>query len=896
MPSDDAETSEEPWFTISAKEALARLESGKDGLSQPEAEERLRKYGRNEVIREKPKGPLHYIMKQINQPLIYVLLAAAIITSYLGEWVDAGVIVAVIIANAAIGFLQERKAGKAIQELLKISVATGRVRRDGQQKTISSTEVVPGDVVLLQAGDMIPADTRLIFAKDFFVDESLFTGESQPVLKRTDALKGRWLIPADQTNMAFSGTLAVRGRAEAVVVSTGERMEISKISQELKRTVKADFPMIVQIERFAKRLSILVALATVFTFATGLLRGEETVYMFRVSVALAVAAIPEGLPALVTVVLASGVREMAKRNAIVRSLPAVEALGSTTVICSDKTGTLTMNKMTVVKVFAGGKDFDAEPPYYSCVRHCDYPGPVSVEKERDLYDALAAGMMCNDAVIKDGRAEGDPTETALLFAADAAAVQLKLQRLDEIPFETSIGYMATLHEDVGDNVIFVKGAPEKILPKCTKQKAGDKTSKIDEQALHRKAVEMAGEGLRVLAVAMKRMPEKKTHITKEDVDVLTFLGLIGMFDPPRPEAKEAIATCSQAGIRVVMITGDHAATAESIGRELGILRDRNRIVTGQEIQVMEDSDVSRALDESNIFARTTPEHKLRLVEQLMKRKEVVAVTGDGVNDAPALKAASIGVAMGLSGTDAARETADIVLKDDNFATIVAAIEEGRNVYSKVQKIIAWTIPTNIGEAMMLLVALTVGIDLPLEPLQILWINLVTAIALAIPLAFEPRERGLLTRKPRQPEESLITRFLLRKFAIVSVLMVIGTFGIFYLYAEFVGKPLATSQTVALNTLVFFEMVYLFNSRSLTESAFSSNLKSNIWLPIGVLACLGSQLLVTYWSPLNDAFHTEAIEVIDWVLAFAIASSVFVAIEIEKALLRKKGAGWEVFKQ
>jgi calcium-translocating P-type ATPase len=890
MPSDDAQISAERWFAISSADALSKLSSSAKGLTQSEVEDRLRKYGPNEAVRERPKGALYYLAKQINQPLIYVLLAAAAITSYLGEWVDTGVIAAVVIANAAIGFVQERKAGKAIQELLKFTVTSAKVRREGLQRTVPSTELVPGDIVLLQAGDLMPADARLILAKDFFVDESIFTGESQPVLKRTDRLGDKWLIPADQTNMVFSGTLAVRGRAECVVVATGERMEISKISEELKRTEKAEFPMIVQIERFARFLSVVVALAAVFTFATGLLRGQETVYMFRASVALAVAAIPEGLPALVTVVLASGVREMAKRNAIVRSLPAVEALGSTTVICSDKTGTLTMNKMTVVKVFAGGKDFDAEPPSFSCVRHCDYPGPVSAEKERDLYDALAAGMLCNDAVLKDGKAEGDPTETALLFAADAAGIQLKLQRLDEIPFETAIGYMATLHEDVGKNVLFVKGAPEKLTPMCTKQKMGDKATKIDEERLNRKAAEMARMGLRVLAVAMKHVPERRANITKEDVKGLTFLGLIGMFDPPRPETKGAIAKCRRAGIRVVMITGDHAATAETIGKDLGILSERTRVVTGQELQAMDDSGISRTLDEADIYARTTPEHKLKLVEQLVKRGEVVAVTGDGVNDVPALKAASIGVAMGMGGTDAARETADIVLKDDNFATIVAAVEEGRDVYSKIQKIIAWTIPTNIGEAMILLLALTIGIDLPLEPLQILWINLVTAIALAIPLAFEPREPGLLTRKPRPPRESLITRTLLRKFAIVSSLMVIGTFGIFYAYVELAEEPLAVSQTVALNTLVFFEMVYLFNSRSLTESAFSSSLRSNMWLPVGVLACMASQMLITYWSPLNRAFSTEAIEAIDWAIAFAIAFSAFVAIEIEKALLRRKAKG------
>lgn len=887
MSSGDKRTTEDRWFEISAEESLARLGGRKDGLSQSEVEERQAKYGRNEILREKPKGAAYYLVRQVNQPLIYVLLAAALVTSYLQEWIDTGVILAVIVVNTLIGFAQERKAGRAIQELLRFSVATARVRRDGQEKSISSVEIVPGDILLLQAGDMVPADARLTVAKDFFVDESILTGESQPALKNTDALDRQWLIPADQTNMAFSGTLVVRGRAEAVVVSTGAHMEISKISLELRTTVKAEFPMVVQIERLGKILSILVASAAIFAFASGLLRGHETVYAFRASVALAVAAIPEGLPALVTVVLASGVREMAKRKAIVRSLPAVEALGSTTVICSDKTGTLTLNRMTVVKVFAGGKNFDAEPPHYSCVRHCDYPGPVSVDNEVDLYDTLAAGMMCNDAVISGDKIEGDPTEIALLHAADASGLKLRLERIDEIPFETSVGYMATLHEDVGSNVVFVKGAPEQVLSLCDTQESAGEAQEIDQDEMRRKAAEMAGEGLRVLAVAMKRVPEMKTAIQRSDLNALVFLGLIGMFDPPRPEAKEAIATCSQAGIRVVMVTGDHSATAESIGRDLGILRDRKRVVTGQEVQAMGDAEVSGALDDSNIFARMTPEHKLRLVDVLVKRNEVVAVTGDGVNDAPALKAASIGIAMGQVGTDVARETADIVLGDDNFATIVAAVEEGRNVYNKVQKILAWTLPTNIGEAMILMIAIAAGIDLPLEPLQILWINLVTAILLAIPLAFEPKERGLLLRGPRPPHESMITRLLIRKFAIVSTLMVAGTFGIFYLYSGFHGETLALSQTVALNTLVFFEMFYLFNSRSLSESAFSSGLRTNIWLIVGVAACFVSQLLITYFPPMNDAFHTGALGIVDWALSFAIASSVFFAVEIEKVFSRRR---------
>lgn len=887
----DSGEAEKMWFSLSKEDALSTLGSMPQGLSVEEASRRLAQYGPNELIREKPKGPLYYILKQINQPLIYVLLAAAIVTAYIAEWIDTAVILAVVMANAAIGFIQESKAGRAIEELIKFSVTSAKVRRGGAQSSLSARELVPGDIVILQAGDMVPADLRLILAKNLFVDESVLTGESAPVLKQTDPLDDESPIPADQVNMGFSGTLVVRGKGEGVVVATGPRTEISKISLELKETKKSTFPMMKKIEELAKIVSVVVIVAAVFTFAVGLVQGYEAVYMFRASVALAVAAIPEGLPALVTVVLASGVRMMARRNAIVRSLPAVEALGSTTVICSDKTGTLTMNKMTVVKIHSGGRDFDAEPPLYSCVKHCDYPGPVSLKDEPDLYDTLAAGVLCNDAVIKDGIADGDPTETALVIAADVAGVQPKLERIDEIPFETTIGYMATLHHDVGENVIFVKGAPERVIHKCSRARSGNKLIKIDSEDLIDKSHEMAKQSLRVLAVAMKRVPSGKKILDAKDIDNLIFLGLIGMLDPPRPEAKEAIASCRVAGIRVVMITGDHAATAEAIGKDLGLTKDRRRVTAGHEIETMNDLDLAKALKESDIFARTTPEHKLRITKQLVAEGEVVAVTGDGVNDSPALKAATIGVAMGKSGTDAAKEAADIVLKDDNFATIVAAVEEGRDIYSKVHKIIAWSIPTNIGEAMILLVAISLGIALPLLPLQILWINLVTAIALAIPMAFEPRERGLLSRPPRPPSERLITNLLIRKFVIVSTLMVLGTFGVFYAYQER-GETVALSQTVALNTLVFFEVFYLFNSRSLVEPAHTVGLRANLWMPVGVFTCFASQLLITYWEPLNLVFHTDGIGLRDWFIALGLASSVFFAIELEKLIARGRGKGKE----
>lgn len=872
------------WFAKEPEEVLRELRSGIGGLSQEEAKRRLAEHGPNEVPREKPKGPLYYLLRQINQPLIYVLLVSSAITSYLQEWIDTAVILVVVATNAMIGFLQERKAGEAISELLKYEVAYVKVKRDGHQVMLPATELVPGDVIMLQAGDMVPADVRFVFVKDVYVDESLLTGESQGVLKQTEAIPRENLVPADMTNMGFSGTFVVRGRGEAVVVATGAEMEIGRISKEISEEREEAFPLMKKVSKFSQYLSIGIALAAVLTFALGLVRDYEAVYMFRASVALAVAAIPEGLPAMLTVAMAMGVRAMAKRQAIVRSLPAVEALGSTTVICSDKTGTLTMNRMVVERGFIGRKEFEADIPRYTCLRHCDAPGPADVEREPELATALAIATLCNDAVVRDGRAEGDPTEVALKSAASAAGVVPAMLRLDEIPFETSLGYMATLNKGDGENLIMVKGAPERVLPRCTAELVGGKEVKIDKSLLDSELDQMASKALRVLGLAQRRMPEDFVRLEQKDIRNLTFVGLIGLRDPPRPEAKDAVQACKSAEIRVVMITGDHKSTALSIGADLGIASPDGRVVTGEEIEAMDEAAFDSAVDKTNIFARTTPEHKYRIVKRLREKGHVVAVTGDGVNDTPALKASNIGVAMGVSGTDAAKASADIVLKDDNFATIVAAVEEGRDVYSKLQKIIAWTIPTNIGQAMMLFTAILLGAVLPLLPLQILWVNLATAITLAIPLAFEAREQGLLLRPPIPPGQPIVTRAIARKFVIVSSLMVLGTYGIFVHYvAE--GASEALSRTVALNTLVFFQMFYLLSGRSLTEPAWSTSLRSNPWIVAGIAVCLALQVTVTYFGPMNFAFATTAISLRDWLVSAAIASSVFFVIETEKAIVR-----------
>jgi len=876
------------WFAKEPEEVLRELNSGSAGLTQNEARRRFEEHGPNEVPKEKPKGSLYYLLKQVNQPLIYVLLVSSAITSYLQEWIDTVVILVVVAVNALIGFFQERKAGEAISELLKYEVASVRVKRDSQQVTLPATELVPGDMVMLQAGDMVPADVRFIFVKDLYADESLLTGESQGVLKKAAAIPKENLVPADMTNMGFSGTFVVRGRGEGVVVATGADMEIGRISQEIAETREEAFPLMKKVSKFSQYLSIGIALAAVATFALGIARDYEAVYMFRASVALAVAAIPEGLPAMLTVAMAMGVRAMARRQAIVRSLPAVEALGSTTVICSDKTGTLTMNRMAVGRGLVGRKEYEADAPRYSCLRHCDHPGQVEVEQEPDLVTALTIASLCNDAVIRDGKAQGDPTEVALKHAASSAGIEPAMLRLDEVPFETSLGYMATLNKGNGENFIFVKGAPERVLPKCTAELVDGRSMKLDRQMLDSELDMMASRALRVLALAERRVPSDFTKLDQKDVKELTFVGLVGLKDPPRPEAAEAIQACRSADIRVVMITGDHKSTAKSIGVDLGIIASDGEVVTGEQIEVMGEAEFDSAVRTVNIFARTTPDHKYRIVKRLRELGEVVAVTGDGVNDTPALKASNIGVAMGISGTDAAKASADIVLKDDNFATIVAAVEEGRDVYSKLQKIIAWTIPTNISEAMILFIAILLGTALPLLPLQILWINLATAITLAIPLVFEAREPGLLTRPPVPPGQSIITGTTGRRFIIAASFMIVGTYGIFAHYVDN-GASNELSRTVALNTLVLFEMFYLLNSRSLTQSAWSSGIRSNPSIVLGISLCLVLQLSVTYLGPMNTAFGTSGLALMDWITAVAIASSVFLVIELEKWVGRLRAA-------
>ncbi len=788
----------EHWLTID--EAVRVLTTDLDqGLGVSEAQARLTEHGPNTITPQRGIGPWRRALAQFNQPLVIILIAAGAVAAALGEWVDAGVIFGVVVINAVIGYLQESKAVKAIEALSRTMTTEATVVRDGQRVRLSATELVPGDVVILQSGDKIPADMRLTYSRDLRVDESALTGESVPVEKGTDPIPEATVL-ADRINMAYASTLVTAGQGAGVVVMTGDSTEVGRISSLISEAGDLQTPLTRKIAQFSRLLLYVILGLAVLTVIIGLLRGEPLVDMFLAAVALAVGAIPEGLPAAVTITLAIGVSRMARRKAIIRKLPAVETLGSTTVICSDKTGTLTENQMTVQQIAAGGSLYgvlgggyapegsitDMEGVLVVGIQGNADSGPdtdsdldvgaglaVGADLDADLADrsaeepnvppalleTLRAGSLCNDSSIffEDGHwhVNGDPTEGALIVSAAKAGLHYEgleymFPRLDTVPFESEHQYMATLHRrDTSGRIAYVKGAVEKVLARCSSELAGDGSVRsLDPERGEQMAGDMASGGLRVLAFARKELLPDTEEITHEHVESgLVFLGLQGMIDPPRPEAIQAVKACHAAGIQVKMITGDHALTAAAIAYQLNLRRPGCTAIadmqplTGTQLEAMSDTDLVEAAEETTVFARVTPEQKLRLVDALQSRDHVIAMTGDGVNDAPALRQSDIGVAMGITGTEVAKEAADMVLTDDNFASIEAAVEEGRGVFDNLTKFIAWTLPTNLGEGLVILAAISAGVALPILPVQILWINMTTAVLLGLMLAFEPKEDG-----------------------------------------------------------------------------------------------------------------------------------------------------------
>ncbi len=886
-----------PWHALTVDQALAAADAKPGGLAQVAAKERLSQHGANELPAPPRRGPLARFALQFHNVLIYVLIGSAGVTAALAHWVDTGVILGVVIINAIIGYVQEGKAERAIDAIRKMLSLHAVVVRDGRKREIPAEELVPGDVVVLASGDKVPADLRLIEVKTLRVDEAALTGESVPVEKALAPVAAEAPI-GDRTSMAYSGTLVTYGQAKGVAVATGARTEIGRISGMLREVQELATPLTRKMGVFAQWLSFAILAASVAFFAFGYyLRGYSADEMFLAVVGLAVAAIPEGLPAIMTITLAVGVQRMARRNAIIRRLPAVETLGSVTVICSDKTGTLTRNEMTVQTVITADARYAVSGVGYAPRGAFEVDdAEVDPAGRPDLTELARAGLLCNDASIgQSGETwsiEGDPTEGALLTLALKAGLEREFEvsavpRTDSIPFESEHRFMATLHHDhAGHAFAYVKGAPERVLDMCGFEQHGGDRRPIDLAAWHRRIEALAEAGQRVLALAILPLDAPKKELAFADVEAgLELLGVVGIIDPPREEAIAAVAQCRDAGIRVKMITGDHVVTGRAVGRALGI-GDGARAMGGPEIEALDPAGLRRAVNESDVFARASPEHKLKLVQALQAEGAVVAMTGDGVNDAPALKRADVGVAMGIKGTEAAKEAAEMVLADDNFASIAAAVEEGRTVYDNLKKAILFILPTNGGEAGVIMLAILLGIALPITAVQILWVNMITAVTLSLSLAFEPPETNVMRRRPRDPAEPLLSGFLVWRIVLVSVMLVAACFGLF-LWEIGRGGSVEAARAVAVNMLVVGEMVYLFNSRYVYAPALSwIGMFGNRYVLVAIVVLAPMQLLFTYWGVMQGWFGTGDIDVVAWTGIFACAVAIFGVVEIEKAIMRR----------
>ena len=894
-------TSESPvlWHALEEKDVLALSGSSVDaGLTTTEAADRRARFGANVLSQKKRTPPLVMFLLQFNQPLIYILLTAALITALLHEWVDSSVIFGVVMVNALIGFLQESRARNAIEALAKSLTSEATVVRDGKKQRIRAQELTQGDVVLLQSGDKVPADLRLLRVRELQIDESALTGESVPVAKQTAALATDTML-ADRTNMAYSSMLVTYGIGTGIVTAVGNDTEIGRINKLIAEADVLQTPLTRQIVRFSTWLLYVIIGLAAITFVVGVARGESWLHMFMAAVALAVGAIPEGLPAALTITLAIGVSKMAKRNAILRRLPAVETLGSTSVICSDKTGTLTQNQMTVQEVVAGDRRYTVTGVGYSPDGRLTEDGRTAeVQQNPALYECLIAGLLCNDSRLassEDGwRIEGDPTEGALITAAKKGGLSRRktaavLPRVDAIPFESQHQYMATLHKDNarGNKVIYLKGSVESITDRCANMLSDDGTmTPFSSEECRRQAAEMAGKGLRVLAFGRLSLDAAVNSISHDTVSKgLTFLGLQAMIDPPRPEAIAAVGSCKNAGITVKMITGDHELTALAIAQKIGIAPesgDGSQVMNGRTIAATVDTDLMVHANRTHVFARVAPEDKLRLVKALQQGGRVVAMTGDGVNDAPALQQANIGIAMGITGTDVAKESADMVLTDDNFATIEAAVEEGRGVYDNLVKFITWTLPTNFGEGLVIMAAIVAGITLPILPVQILWINMSTAVSLGLMLAFEPKEPGIMNRPPRPLRQPVLTGALIMRIVIVGALLCAGAFG-FFEWALNTGKSEAVARTMAVNIFVMGELFYLFNCRSLRYSFIRVGVWSNPFFWIGVITMVLLQIAFTHAPFMNVAFHSAPMTLAEWVICMSVGITIFAVIGMEKTV-------------
>ena len=862
---------------MTAQDALSALRSDRaHGLDDHTVAQRRAEYGENVLQGAVRRSPVRILLAQFTDVMVLVLLGAAAIAALLGEPEDIAAIVAIVLLNAILGFVQEYRAEQAMAALGAMAAPSARVRRNGGETVVPAHALVPGDIVLLEAGNIVPADLRLLDAIRLTIEEAALTGESLPVEKQTMPSSAADVPLGDRYAMAYKGTSVAVGRGVGLVVATGMGTELGRIAAMLRDEDDVRTPLQQRLTAFGRRLAVLVLGVCAAIFVTGLLRGEPVVLMFMTALSLAVAAIPEALPAVITVSLALGARRMVRQQALIRRLPAVETLGSVTYICTDKTGTLTENRMRVDQV----RD----------VRGDAFSLPNDVHRDSDLPLSLAEVLvLCTDVQqAPDGTLLGDPTETALVrWAAeqhvDKATVEQQWPRVAELPFSSERARMTTVHTAPRGSmrVACTKGAPERVVPTCHHMWLAGAVVPVDERAVLEQAERMADAGLRVLAVAVgidQRAPGDPVEAL-EDGQLL--VALVGLLDPPRSEAGEAVRTCRAAGIQVVMITGDHPATARAIAQRLGIVQARtDRVLTGQELSSLDDEALQAAVDHVRVYARVAPEDKLRIVRALQAHGEYAAMTGDGVNDAPALKQANIGVAMGITGTEVSKEAAHVVLTDDNFSTIESAVEEGRSVFDNLTKFIVWTLPTNLGEGLVILVATMLGITLPILPVQILWINMTTAVLLGLMLAFEPKEPGIMNRQPRDPKTPILTRILLGRIVLVGLLLLAGSFGLFE-WSLSQGQSPEAARTVAVNVFVIASMFYLLNCRSLAHSIFGLGLFSNPWIWVGCLLTILLQLIYTYVPIMQTCFHSAPIRPIDWLAILIVSIVVHLVVEFEK---------------
>ncbi len=897
------------YYSISAAEALKKLGSGTEGLNAKEAAERLKQYGNNVLKERKKRTVLDMFIGEFKDFVILLLIAAAIIsaaTTFLtneGEYIDSVAILAIVFINAVIGVYQEYNAGKAIEALRKLIQPKAKVLRDGKEREIATSDLVPGDIILLSEGDKVPADARLIEAHNLEVSEASLTGESAPAQKDALSIVEYKMVINDRNNMVFMSTLVTAGSARAVVCFTGESTEIGRIANLVQEIEDEQTPLQVKLESLGKQLGKLAIAATILVFIVGIGRSvagagvtiKIIVDMFLIAVSLAVAAIPEGLPAVVTIALAIGVQRMAKRNSIIRRLPAAEGLGSSTIICSDKTGTLTKNEMTVRKVFTNRRDFGISGQGYEAIgEFLDSTGKriPSPLQEPNLTELLNSAILCNNAALAESSSIiGDPTEACLLVAAKKAGIDYSLERrsrrkLEELPFDSSRKMMTVIYEEEeAGKIAYTKGAPEMLVEKCGYTMRNGKIEKLTSDGkavILKKNASFASEGLRVLGFAFKMIRDKSIKGFKigEIENELVFVGLMAMMDSPRQEAREAIAICKKAGIKAVMITGDNDLTARAVAKELGMYDERkDLILTGRKLEELTDAEFEKIVGNVAVYARVSPEHKLRIVAALQKKGEIVAMTGDGVNDAPAIKKSDIGVAMGITGTDVAKESADMVITDDNFASIVAAVEEGRIVFDNIMKAVKYLLSCNIGEVLVILVAILLGWDSPLIPIQILWMNLATDALPALALAADTKALDIMARRPRNPGEPLISDAEVKRLAFIGILMAIGTLGLFW-YVN-LNDGLEKARTVAFSTIIFFQLFLAMSWHTGRELLVSVGVLKNRFLFAAVILGLVAQVAIVQTGVLEAVFKTVPLSAADWLAILMVGSSIFILGEVAK---------------